>query len=101
MRSAIQTSATVIAEIPESASVYGSRNVTANTATTSRTKNTVRKMTGSGMGGIMPHRKFPLPQGHVYAPGIHSKRHDGSLGHEGLWLAHLQQALRLRWGFDK
>lgn len=44
------------------------------------------------------HRKFPLPEGHAYAPGVHPRRHDGSQGMEGMWLAHAQTALRLRWG---
>lgn len=45
----------------------------------------------------MPHPKFPLPEGHVYAPGVNPRCHDGRVGREGLWLAQAQQALRLRW----
>jgi len=47
----------------------------------------------------MTHREFPLPEGHVYGPGRKAKMHDGTQGHDGFWLAYLQKALRLRWGF--
>lgn len=48
----------------------------------------------------MPHPRFPLPEGHMFSPGVNSKCHDGGEGHDGLWLAQAQQALRLRWRFD-
>lgn len=47
----------------------------------------------------MPHRRFPLPQGHVYAGGLKPNRHDGSKGTEGLWLLQAQLALKIRWKF--
>lgn len=48
----------------------------------------------------MQHPPFPLAEDHCYAPGVNGRRHDGSQGMEGLWLAQAQRALRLRWRFS-